>query len=446
MIKLPNIEKSANLLVEISHNRIVTKLVYNDYSIGRHYVLTDILNPLPVDFTSSYIREYLKAVEKHFDWQFFRNSSDDQLMTFANEGFGVDAITVYLDSRYYDRKKYIEVIREVSKDISILTIDNTYIQDLLFSLANKLGYEDVVLLDLNLENTYMYRISRDMQRKTLNNPLGEGYIFKHGKIQLGNDWRVIDIATTANVRAFLQYETSQNRLSNMWSNYILGEKKTTSSNVIKDVIRSFNTLQCLTIRNDNKGDFDGIGTHKYSTLVIITGSIPTQLPYADLLLSTIDGLELGDACDIALDTSFAMYPLGRAHAHGIAKCGFLSEFSDFVSRLDQILVPDVAKSEGKKRAIFTAEVTDVKGERRNVYALSDEITQIMLDIDVDIQEIAGEFVKSSSIYSEFKYNLIISKKKYNSLLIDGRYRPIVYGPEPKNNHIKISQWLNASVN
>ncbi len=444
MLKLPNLEKSANLLIELSHNRIVTKLAYTDYDIGRHYVLSDILSPVPSLLTSEFLKDYISAVEKQWDWQFFRNSSD-QVMPFTNEGFGLDSINVYVDSRHHDGRRLLEVIREVSKDITIITMDNSYIQDLLLGVANKLGYEDVLLLDMGLEDTFLYRLKRDKQRNSLSQPLSTGYKFNHGKVQLGNEWRLIDSVLTPKSKAFLQYETTSSRLSNMWANYVLGERKATGSKIVKDILRSFSTLQNLTIRNDNKGVFDGVGEMKYSTLLLITGSVPRQLEYKDILLSVIDGLEINNCIDLGIDYNNSILSLGKAYATGIAKSGFFAEFTDFVDRLDQILVPDVAVEGGTKRVIFTANIQNVNGDNRDVYALSNEISQIMVDRDVDIQEISGEFIKSSSIYSEFKYGLIVGKKKYNSVIIDSRYRPIVYGPEPKNNNIKISGWINASV-
>lgn len=445
MIKLPNLEKSANLIIELSHKKVVAKLVYTDYSISRHYVFSDIVTPARSTLSTAFFIEYLKNLEKLFDWQFFRNGSD-QVMPLVNEGFGLDSLSFLVDSRVLNKKECIEIIRGVSNDISILFIDNTYIQDLLLGIGNRLGYDDVVLVDMGYSSTQMYRISRQEGSRRLDRPVVlNDHLFKHGRVGMENEWKVIDSVYTAKVRAFLSLETPLTRLSNVWSNYILGEKKGGESRVIKDLLRSFNTLQMLTLRNDNTDTFERIGSTKYSTLLLVTGDIVNQLNYADILLTLIDGLEINDVCDIALDTTSSVYTLGKVYANGIAKSGYLSEFNDFISRLDQILIPDVSKDGDRKRSIFTATVSDVNGNSKDVYALSNEITQILIDTDVDIQEIHGEFIKGSSLYSEFKYNLVIGKKKYNSVVIDSRYRPIVYGPDPKSNQIKMSNWVNATI-
>ncbi|KKR06321.1 MAG: hypothetical protein UT34_C0001G0361 [candidate division WS6 bacterium GW2011_GWF2_39_15] len=444
MIKLPNLEKSANLLVELSQTRIVAKLVYNDYTIARHYVRSDTLRINSSEITADFLVEYLNALEKYFDWEFFRNNSSE-MMTFADEGFGLDSIIFILDTRAYPRKEYVEIIREVSKDISILQIDNGYVQDLLMGISEKLGYEDVVLVDLNLDNTYLYRLHREKRRRTLNESNVHPYVFKHGKIELGNEWKVIDNINSPRLKAFLEIETNKTRLQNSWANYVLGDKGKSSVGSIKDLLRAYMALQLLTIRNDNKGSFDKIGENKYSTLVLVTGSITTSLQYSTMLLSLIDAMELTDVCDIAVDNTFSTYNLGKVYAGGVSKTGFLTHVEDFISRLDQIVIPDVANEGEKKRVLFTAKITNEKGDEKNVYALSNEITQIIVDRDVDIQEIKGEFIKGSSLYSEFKYGLIVGKRKYNSVIVDSRYRPIIYGPEPKDNHIKMSSWMNAPI-
>ncbi|HRI05420.1 MAG TPA: hypothetical protein PLV59_00485 [Candidatus Dojkabacteria bacterium] len=444
MLKLPNLEKSAQLLVEVSHDRLVSKLVYTDYTIGRHYVLSDSTSPLPLSLDSKFIRTYLDSLSKMWDWQLFRPHSDE-VMPLANEGFGLDGLNFYIDGRYYNKKDMLETIRGVSKDISILSIDNNYIQDLLIGIANKLGYEDVLLLDVDLENTYIYRLRRDIVTRKLNETHSGGYSFKHGKVELGNDWRVIDVVDSPRVKAFLQYETPSARLGNMWANYILGEKKFSSSPVLRDLVRSVSTLQTLTIRNDHKGDFDGVGDMKYSTLLLVTGDVISQLEFSELLLSVIDGLELNDSVDMVVDSTLSLYTLGKIYAEGIAKAGFLAEFADFASRYDHLLLPDVAKSGERKRVIFSADIRDDRGGEKSVYALSDEISQIVLSTDFEAAEITGKFIKDSSLYSEFDYNLILGKKKYKSIIIDSRYRPIVYGPDAKSNHIKMREWFNVSI-
>lgn len=444
MLKLPNLEKSAQLLVEVSHDRLVSKLVYTDYTIGRHYVHSDITSPIPDRITSSYLRTYLDALSKMWDWEFFRPHSDE-VMPLASEGFGLDGLNFYVDGRYYNKKDLLETVRDVSKDISILNIDNNYIQDLLMGIANRLGYEDVLLLDLDLENTYIYRLRREMATRKLNEGNTNGYTFVHGKVELGNDWRVIDVVTSPRVKAFLQYETPSQRLGNMWANYILGEKKFSNSPVVRDLVRSVSTLQTLTIRNDRKGEFDRIGDMKYGTLLLVTGDVISQLEFPELLLSIIDGLELNDSVDMVVDSNLSLYTLGKVYSDGIAKAGYLSEFNDFASRFDHLLLPDVAKTGERKRVIFSADIRDDRGGEKSVYALSDEISQILLDTESEAAEITGKFLKDSSLYSEFDYNLIFGKKKYKSIIIDSRYRPIVYGPDAKSNHIKMREWFNVSI-
>lgn len=444
MLKLPNLEKSAQLLVEVSHDRLVSKLVYTDYTIGRHYVHSDITSPIPDTLTSQYLRTYIDSLSKMWDWQFFRPHSDE-IMPLAGEGFGIDGLNFYIDCRYYNKRDLLEIVRDVSKDISILNIDNNYIQDLLMGVANRLGYEDVVLLDLDLENTYIYRLRREIVARKLNEGNLNVHKFYHGKVDLGNDWRVIDVVSSARVKAFLQYETPSKRLGNMWANYILGEKKFSNSPIVRDLVRSISTLQTLTIRNDHKGEFDRIGDMKYGTLLLVTGDVISQLEFPELLLAIIDGMELNDSVDLAVDGNLAIYTLGKAFADGIAKAGYLSDFNDTVSRYDHVLLPDVAKTGERKRVIFSADIRDDRGGEKSVYALSDEISQIVLDTESEAAEITGKFLKDSSLYSEFDYNLIFGKKKYKSIIIDSRYRPIVYGPDAKNNHIKMREWFNVSI-
>jgi hypothetical protein len=55
----------------------------------------------------------------------------------------------------------------------------------------------------------------------------------------------------------------------------------------------------------------------------------------------------------------------------------------------------------------------------------------------------GKFL-NAHLYDEEKYDISKSSAawSYDKVIVDGRSKPIVYGPEPKNNKLKMSAWVN----
>ena len=85
-------------------------------------------------------------------------------------------------------------------------------------------------------------------------------------------------------------------------------------------------------------------------------------------------------------------------------------------------------------------------EKNEFYALSPEFTFIQLPKHEDKLVVEMEFKKDivipNGVKSKVGFVSIPGKGDYDSILVDGRPRPIVYGPDVYTNRSKLSMWLN----
>jgi len=53
----------------------------------------------------------------------------------------------------------------------------------------------------------------------------------------------------------------------------------------------------------------------------------------------------------------------------------------------------------------------------------------------------GAYIRNSENKNSINFMSVPGKQKYDSLLIDARPKPVVYGPDVYSNRLKLQQWF-----
>jgi len=415
---LPVLKKNSYLTVLIKDNYISANLAYTDLSVQRTYVLSDRtdLSPLKfrlddIVFNKEFWFEYFNSLEKVFDWDIIDREWGDnfKIKEFEREEVGVTGIKVIVDDNQPFFKNIFLSLKEFSKDIVLRILDDRYMEVLVKGLVNRLEYDDIVWLDLDFSHFSIYRGKKEK----------DGNIkFVLTKIDWANEIGLIDFVKSSKLNAFLSVDSSSEDILNRWANCIAHGYEYISDAMLNDIIRAFTTLQILSTKQSNKEKFDELG--KLNTAIFISGKIPQLLEIRELLLSVIDGLELDGVFDLFVDRESKLFTYGRSM---------------------------IEKEESKSKIIFSGKIYSQLLEPHEIYSLGSSLEIFKLPSRDEKLLIEGE-LKNGTVFSHLSFKQIqyISSKKvleYEYLVIDGRSRPIVYGPSPHDNRVKLRIWGNG---
>jgi hypothetical protein len=440
------LEKNSYLSLVISDNNIWAHLAYTDHNASREYILSDFtdLNPLKqrLDddfFTKNFWYEYFDNLEKVFNWNVVDRNGYGifSFRKFTEEGDGISGIRILMDENQKYFNKIFSSLRAFSNDIALRVMDEVYMRGMLEGLTQKLGYDDLLFLDLDLQDFKIYRAFKDKET-------GKIEISK-SKIEWNNEYGVIDSIKDARFKAFLASDVTSKDMLNYWSNFVLNRVVFTEDPNILDMLRAYTTAQLHSIYQDNKDKLQAIGTQG-NTGIILTGMVPLLLGKENLLLSVIDGFEVSGILDAYFDNEKRLLSYAKSYISGPASSDVVLTRKEVLSCCTKVLVPEVKLSRNKSKVIFNGYTDSLEGEKQDIFALSPEFTYIKLPLHRENLIIEGEFKNGAYIRNtEAKDNLsfisIPGKLRYDSMVIDARPKPIVYGPDIYSNKLKLQQWL-----
>jgi hypothetical protein len=449
MSKLSILQKNAYLTIIIKDNGIWSHLAYTDHNAAREYIISDFTDLTPLryrldddTFTKQFWLDYFTNLEKALNWNLL-NSSKDSIFTFRpfkREGEGVSGVRVEIDDnqRFFD--KIFASVRDFSKDISLRVVDDLYVQKLLDGLIEKTEYEDIMYIDMDLLDFSVFRIKKIYDRKTKK----DLNVFSKAKINWKDEISLIDSIRDSRFKAFLATDLSNNELLNYWSNFVLNRVLYSEDPNLVDILRAYSTIQGHSIFRDNREKVENFGFSKGESAVIVSGYIPRILGKSKTLLSIIDGLELVGNFDCFWDLDMKLLGYGKSYIQGINTMDIILTRKEVFSLASRVIIPHI-KSEKKNKVIFSGDIESLSSGKSEIFALSSEYTYIKLPEHSQKLVIEGE-LKNGAIGqpNEFKTIGFVSSpdtKKYESLLIDGRPRPIVYGPDSYSNKIKLQKWI-----
>ncbi|MCK9368999.1 hypothetical protein M0R04_03490 [Candidatus Dojkabacteria bacterium] len=440
-MKLPQLEKNAYLAIYISDSTINAHLIYADYVSGRNYTLSDTTlldfqNPEISD--TRFWKQYFEEIQKKFNWEILRGK---EIINFAAEGIGVSAVTVYVSESGSSKERVVSGIREVCLEAKFEIISEKYIEKLLESYSKKDGWEDIFLVNLDLFEFTVRRYTKNTGRISLKSENEYGK-YNSSKISWLSRENLINNISNTKLKAFLAFDCPETKRENMWANFVLNPSLKTDSPIISDVLRSYITIQLLTILNENKGKYLDCG-YKGKTLIVLSGSISNE-NNKKFLISILDGLEARGEISVLVDKGSKFLTLGEKYIKGIENDEFVVGRGDIYEQMYKIYVCE-GVSGSKKSVILTGRVESSEQESRDLFSLYPEFTYIPLNLGnsvVKCKLVKGAYFGNKK--KEFEMENLPMQIRYTGIIIDGRAKPVVYGPDILKNRSKINSWLDEN--
>ncbi len=446
MPTLPMLEKNSYLSLVISDNSIWAHLGYTDHNANREYILSDYtdLNPLKqrLDdefFTKNFWYEYFDNLEKVFNWNIVDREglSIFTFRKFKEEGDGISGIRVIMDENQKYFNKIFSSLRSFSNDVALRVADDMYIRNLVEGMAEKLGYDDMVYINLDLQDFRIYRSYKD--------PNTQKREIEKAKIYWNNEYGVIDAIRDGRFRAFLATDMTSKDMLNRWSNFVLNRITFSEDPNLMDILRAYTTAQLHSIYQDNSEKIQSLGTSG-TTGIILTGYIPLILGKEKTLISIIDGLEISGTCDMHFDFERRILSFGKSYISGPSSTDLVLTRKEIASVATKIFIPDMKIGGAKSKVIFNGYTDSLEGEKQDIFALYPEFTFKKLPLHRDNLVVEGEFkngayVRGIERKEEISFLSVPEKMRYDNLVIDGRPKPIIYGPDVYQNRLKLQQWF-----
>ena len=194
---------------------------------------------------------------------------------------------------------------------------------------------------------------------------------------------------------------------------------------------------------DNKEKLEGFGVSGKESCLIISGYIPQVLGKSKTLLTLIDGLELEGSFDCTWDLDMRLLSYGKSYVHATSSVDVILTGKVMHPSFTKVVIPH-HKFTTPNKVVFNGKIESLGQKEGDVLAISCKFNYV----NFPDQE---RFVMSGVLKDGFKVppergsgiEFVSSKdgKKYESLLIDVRPRPIIYGPDSYSNKSKLQNWL-----
>jgi hypothetical protein len=452
MSKLPLVDKNAYLSIYISRGYIYSVLAYAHYDIGRKYTQTD-QSKYKVDkrelTNKVFWIEFFDGLESKFSWDLLSKdksrSNIAHILNFDNEGVGVSNIRVTIDSGVDLRSESIAALREYIPGLDINIDEPKTLSKLTHSFSKKLNYVDTILLNLDLDKFEITRIidSSSANFKARKNEKAE-FQNTHCKIKWDNKEALIDSVRDSRIRAFMSTDIDGTGLYNDWANFVLHSIPMTQNNGLKDLIRSFISVQLLSLFNNNKSLFDKFGINGEKSLLIVEGDIISLLGVKALSLSLFDGLQLRGTFDMYIDYNRRFRTLGHNYSAGINSADYIVTQEQVLRNFVRCYLPEVPGKGTERKVVFSGNITGSEVGEKGIYGLTPTLVVEKLPNEKGKYVFDGKFVKGSYVegLSESIEFTSETDEHIDYVLIDGRFKPVVYGPDYRSNSNKINSWLN----
>lgn len=445
------LKQNAFLTLLIKDNFIFANLAYSDLAAERTYVLSDSTDLSPLKFrlddstfTKSFWFEYFNSLEKMFDWDIVDRTFEGtfNIKGFVREEEGVSGIKVLIDDNQPFFKNIFISLKDFSKDIALKVLDDKYMEIIGRGMMDKFGYNDVVWIDLDLSHFSIYRTKLTRTQAGIFNKEVESEIkFTSSKIDWNNEIGLIDFVKSSKLQAFLAVDSSTEDISNRWANFVAHNSEYVSDPVLHDILRAFTTLQLLSLKQSNKEKLENIVGENCG--IFVSGNIGKLLKKRDLFISIIDGLELEGVVDVYIDKESKILSFGKSLMEKEASEDIVVFKGDVLPKVLKLLIPDVP-SKSKNKVIFSGKCLAQNSESKDIFALGSALQFIKLPALGEKVVIEGE-LKNGAVFSHFNSSGVqfMSNTKsmiYDYLVIDGRSRPIIYGPSVQSNMVKLKIW------
>jgi len=455
MDSLPLLNKNAYLTLLIKDNHIFANVAYSDFNAESTYILSDItdLSPLKfrmddVVFNNSFWYEYFNSLERVFNWDIVDRMWEGsfRFLPFQSEGYGIGGLKILIDDNQPFFNTIYSSLKEFSKDITLRVIDDSYIKNLMNGLSTRLGYDDLVWLDYDLSHFSVFRYTKTKESKgVFNKEVRDVEAFCNCKIDWNNEIGLVDSIKNSKLQAFVATDISSQDLIDRWANLIAHSVDYISDPNMIDIVRSFTTVQNISIYSDNRDKLESIGNKVSSTGVIVTGQVSNLLPVQQLLISIVDGFEIEGDLDVFIDKECRIFSYGRNLIDASQSKDIVVIRGDVLPKAIKLLVPELRSGSARNKVIFSAKVSSQDFESREFYAINPSFELIKLPEGKNKIVVEGEFKNGAFLKGNNTYDFVssLSSNIYEYIVVDTRFRPIVYGPKSSDNKVKLQMWLNG---
>lgn len=440
---LPILQKNAYLSVLIKDNGLYANLAYTDYSNDTVYILHDYTDIYPLNrklddhiFGVKFWEEYFNSLEREWDWDIVERDSNTffKFLDFQEEFSGLTGIKILIDDNQKFFRNIYDSLKEFSNSIAIRVVDDTYIKELFGLISTKLQYDDILLLDLDLPEFSVYRYKK-----------GE---FTKGMISWSSDTSLTDSIKNAKVHALMSTDVSADEMMNKFANFTLRPHRVVNDPVLADILRSFCTVQNLTIYNENKKKLFGVGWQEKETAVFVTGRLMESMQFKDVLLSLIDGFELLGDFDLYIDRSGLVYSYGRSMSLGKESYDVILGRHEVLPRAVKVYLPELHPKKSKNKVVFQGSFSSMGFDREEIFSINPEISIFKIPQTEEKVIFDGKLVNGAETVNgdNTKLTFVSSREStlYNEVVVDARIKPVIYGPDVYANRNKLKGWFDES--
>lgn len=451
-MSLPILDKKGYLTILVKDNHLYANLAYSDFANDMTYLLTDVTDLSPLKFrmddmvfNQHFWNEYFNSLEKLWKWDIVDRVWEDtfKFIPFEEEGVGLNGIKILVDDNQPFFKNIYKSLNEYSKDITLRVVDKQYMRNLLQELSGRLKYDDVLWVDLDLSRFTVSRYTKkELGRKSLFNKTEESRDYDSASIDWNNEIGIIDSINSSKLKAFLSGDSSHEESLNRWANFIAHSVDSLSDPLLEDILRAFTTVQNFSIKTEKSYLFDNLGKN---TAIFLTGQISKLLPKKYLLLSLIDGFELEGDFDLYIDNDERLISYGRNLAQKEQSQEVSVLKRDILPLCTKLLIPELRSHRARNKVIYSAALTSQDFNRKDLYSINPNLEVFEIPVADNKVIIDGELKNGAYINGEQKHDFVSSSSGviYSELVVDGRFRPVVYGPKVKDNRVKLQKWLNG---
>ena len=455
MSTLPILKQNAYLSVFVKDNHIFANLAYTDFLAQKTYMLSDVtdLSPLKfrmddIVFNKQFWFEYFDSLEKIFDWDIVDRRWDGifKIVDFQSEGVGISGVKILVDDNQPFFNNIFLSLKEFSKDITLRVVDDKYMQVLIEGLRERIGYEDILWIDLDLSHFSVYRSRfKTVSTGIFGKEKKIGLDFSTSKLSWNSEIALIDSIKSSKLQAFLSVESSTQEVTDRWANFVANTPDYVSDKIVEDVMRSYVTIQNFSIRESNIEKLKGFG--KSGSAIFVTGKLAKLLKKRDLLLSIIDGFELEGIFDLYLDNDNKIVCYGKNLIKASESEDIVVIKGDVMPRACKVVAPEVS-SRAKGKIVFIGKMFSQEFQQKEIYALNPNLEIFNIPNGRNKVVLEGN-LKNGTVLTHYPTTEISfisnhSGVMYDSLVIDCRIRPVIYGPKAEDNKIKLQNWSNGN--
>jgi hypothetical protein len=438
---LPILQKNAYLTILIKDNGLYANLAYTDYANDNVYILNDYTDLYPLKrklddhiFGIKFWEEYFNALEKEWDWDIVERSGTSffKFLDFQDEYTGLTGIKVVIDDNQRFFRNIYDSLKQFSNEIAIRVADDTYIKELMALLSEKLQYDDILHIDMDLPEFSVYRYKK-----------GE---FSKGIISWSSEIALIDAIKNSKIQALMSTDVSSDEIMNKYANFVSRPYKKINDPILSDILRAFCTVQNLTIYNENKKKLFGVGWQERNTAVIVTGRLMEVLGEREILLSLIDGFELLGDFDLYTDKTGMIYSYGRSMSLGKESYDVILARHEVLPKATKVYLPELHAKKSKNKVVFQGSLSSMGFDRDELFSINPEISIFEIPETNEKVVFEGKLVNGAEMVDgdNTRMTFVSSREStlYGNLVVDARIKPIVYGPDAYANRNKLKTWFD----